>query len=212
MSQGLILEQFDVLRSAYPELNLRREGSVWFIEGVLNFSAQYAGLPIDDNYSILVFLPDNYPDDIPIAFETTGRIPKDFHKLHTPNGALCLGEPIAVIRKFMKEPSLLGYINNCLIPYLYSFSQKSRYGQIPFGELSHGSKGKVQHYLELFDLKDVHSLRGLIAVLAKENYRGHALCPCRSGKRVRSCHGALLLELMKLKMSGYFMDLLNNIS
>lgn len=110
-------------------------------------------------------------------------------------------------RKFLEEPSFLGYVKNCLIPYLYSFSYKCRYGQLPFGELSHGLIGIREHYLELFHLKDVQSLSGLIAILAQENYRGHVLCPCGSGKRLRSCHGGQLLEIMKLETPAYFQSL-----
>lgn len=207
MNQGLILEQFDDLRSFYPELNLLCDDGVWFIEGTLNFSAQFAGEIIDDNYSILVCIPENYPDRIPIAFETAGRIPKNFHKLQSPEGALCLGEPIAVFRKFLGEPSLLGYVNNCLIPYLYSFSQKRRKGQLPFGELAHGTAGLIEQYLELFNLKNEKSLVGLIAILAKANYRGHVFCPCGSGKRLRSCHGDQLLEIMQFNSQGYFRNI-----
>lgn len=205
MHQGLIIDQFEELRSVYPELTLQNHDSDWSIQGLLMFSAEYTGHRIDDEYSIKILLPGDYPEIVPKAFETAGRIPRDFHKFL--DGSLCLGEPLAVKRKFLEEPSFLGYVKNCLIPYLYSFSYKCRYGQLPFGELSHGLIGIREHYLELFHLKDVQSLSGLIAILAQENYRGHVLCPCGSGKRLRSCHGGQLLEIMKLETPAYFQSL-----
>ena len=205
MNQELIIDQFNELRLSYPELNIQYEDSVWSVQGLLVFGAEYAGQRIDDEYSVRILLPNGYPNGIPQAFETAGRIPNDFHKFH--DGSFCLGEPFAVMRKFLENPTLLGYVKNCLIPYLYSYSYKCKYGDLPFGELPHGQVGLIRHYLELFHLKNEHSLGGLIAILAKENYRGHVLCPCGSGKRLRSCHGRQLLEILNLKSPGYFQSL-----
>lgn len=202
MNQKLIIDQFDELQSSYPELTLRNDGGVWAVRGLLVFSAVYAGQRIDDEYSVGILLPSDYPNRVPQTFETSGRIPKDFHKFQ--DGSLCLGEPPAVKRTFLKEPSLLGYVKNCLLPYLYSYSYKCKYGNLPFSELPHSQVGLVKHYLELFHLKNELSLVGLIAILAKENYRGHVLCPCGSGKRLRSCHGGQLIEIMNLKSPHYF--------
>lgn len=202
MKQGLIIDQFDELRSSYPELSLQNEDGVWSVQGLLVFSAEYTGQRIDDEYSVRILLPSDYPDRVPKAFETAGRIPKDFHKFQ--DGSLCLGEPPAVKRTFLIEPSLLGYVKNCLLPHLYSYSYKCKYGGLPFGELPHDPVGLIEHYLELFHLENERSLIGLIAILAHENYRGHVLCPCGSGKRLRSCHGGQLLEILKLKSPGFF--------
>jgi hypothetical protein len=179
---------------------------VWSVQGLLVFSAEYTGERIDDQYSIRILLPASYPDWVPSAFETAGRIPKNFHKLS--DGSLCLGEPLAVVRKFLEEPTLLGYVNNCLIPYLYSFSYMCIYEHLPFGELAHGTIGLIKHYLEFFRLKNERSLIGLIAILAHDNYRGHVLCPCGSGKRLRSCHGTQLRAIMKQNFPDHYFYLL----
>ncbi len=72
---------------------------------------------------------------VPKVQETSNRIPTDFH--HYQDDTLCPGAPIAVRQKFKKEPTLVGFVNNCVIPYLYSFSYKSKFGKMPFGELPH---------------------------------------------------------------------------
>lgn len=202
-----MLAQFSELQSAYPELTLCNEddGGGWMIQGLLRFSAEYNGERINDEYTVLIRLSSDYPDEVPDVYEIADRIPSGFHQFS--DRRLCLGEPLAVKQKFMEEPNLLGYVNNCLIPYLYSFSYKKLYGHLPFGDLSHGLGGILEYYLELFDLKDAYSLVGLIAILAQGNYRGHNLCPCGIGKRLRSCHGEKVLKIMKLNSPQYFRKL-----
>lgn len=202
MNQALIFSQFDELRAVYPELALQCQDSNWSIQGLLNFSAEYAGQRIDDKYSVLILVSSDYPNSLPNAFETENRIPADFHKLH--DGSLCFGELLAVKCKFLEEPTLLGFVKNCLIPYLYSYSHKCRYGKLPFGELSHGLEGILEHYLDFFHLEDERALSGLIAILAQGNYRGHIFCPCGSGKRLRSCHGEKVHEMMRFSSTDYF--------
>lgn len=43
MHQGLIIDQFEELRSVYPELTLQNHDSDWSIQGLLMFSAEYTG-------------------------------------------------------------------------------------------------------------------------------------------------------------------------
>ena len=51
-------------------------------------------------------------------------------------GNFCLGAPIEVRRRFAGHKNLLRFIEDQVIPYLFSYSYKRDYGKLPFGELS----------------------------------------------------------------------------
>lgn len=192
-----LYEQFQELCLSFPGLSLQRyaEGP-WYVRGKLKFSRTHLKQNIEDEYSVEMLIPQDYPLVLPTVFETGDRIPRDFHQYQ--DGSLCLGAPLATKQKFRKRPSLLGYVEECVIPYLYSYSYKSKFGKMPFGELSHRGKGILEYYQDVFSVRDTRRVRRFLQILAGGNYRSHLRCPCGSGKRLRSCHGELLLELMKL--------------
>jgi len=200
-----LYEQFKDLNLKFPKLSLEKDGDgLWSVHGDLRFSAIFSGHQIDDQYSIKITIPKKYPDVLPKIQETANLIPGDFH--HYQDDSLCLGAPIAVRYKFKKEPTLVGFVYNCVIPYLYSFSYKIKFGKMPYGELSHGTLGILEYYEDLFDMKDRRRIVRMIQILAEDNYRGHDRCPCGSGKRLRSCHGKVLRELMALQSPAEFIS------
>jgi hypothetical protein len=198
VNELLLYEQFRELRLSFPKLSLLKDGEgIWCIMGALSFSAIYNEHRIDDQYLIEIIIPEDYPKNHPKVRETESQIPKDFH--HYQDDSLCLGPPLGIKKEFKKESTLIGFVNNCLIPYLYSFSYKSEYAEMPYGEFSHGGLGILEYYQDLLHLKDAKAVLGLINILAEDNYRGHLRCPCGSGKRLRSCHGRTLREIKELQ-------------
>jgi hypothetical protein len=194
----IIKQQFEELASKFTKLHLEKgPDKLWHIWGLLGFAGEFSGQLIEDEFAILMIVPNDYPKNLPQVWETENRIPSDFHKY--TNKSLCLGAPLAVKATFYEEPTLSCFVHNCLIPYLYSYSFYSRNGSLPFGELSHGIKGIYEYYRELFHLEEKRAVFRLIKILAGNNYRGHLPCPCGSGKKLRSCHGPLLLNIKELQ-------------
>lgn len=203
MDDFKLYQQYQDLSLLFPTLLLQKNGDgPWFVRGTLGFSQEYFRRLITDEYSVEILVPEKYPDVLPKIREVGDRIPIDFH--HYQDESLCLGAPLAVKHKFRKDPSLLGFVNNCVIPYLYSFSYKTQFSKMPFGELSHGGSGILEYYQELFDIRDHRRVLRLIQILADNNYRGHDRCPCGSGKRLRACHGKILLEIKELQSPAEF--------
>jgi hypothetical protein len=124
----------------YPELRLQpTKGDETIIAGSLEFSAQTRGQKlISDRYEISFSVPADYPRAIPLVRETATRIPRDFHKLDS--GHLCLGSPTRLRLILAETPSLLCFVERCVIPYLYGYSIVECGGVLPFGELSHGAR------------------------------------------------------------------------
>jgi hypothetical protein len=195
----IIADQFTELVKKYSGLLLLQKGGVFTITGLLSFSAKFNANLLTDEYSIEIRIPNDYPDSLPSVFEMGNRIPNDFHK--NPDKSLCLGAPLALRRTFLNNPSLIGFIENCIIPHLYLCSYKSEFGLLPYGELSHGWQGILEYYQNMFKVFDEWKVLRMLKFLIESDYRAHSRCPCGSRKRLRECHGGLMKNLMSLKLS-----------
>ena len=194
--ETLIRLQFEELVQSFPGLKLCQDTpGRWVIRGTLYFSATFRGVTISDTFSILILLPNGYPEFPPVVQETGGRIPANFHQYG--DRTLCLGAPVEVNRRFKADPRLLSFVGTLVVEYLYGYAYFEKTGTLPFGELSHGCQGIREYYQETFSTDDVRIALALIKVLSDGAYRGHHACPCNSGKILRKCHGAVLLELLK---------------
>jgi hypothetical protein len=202
--QAVIQKHFAELVEQYSWLALTGTNhDTWVVQGMLEFSATYEGAGMNDLFHIELTITKDYPNIPPIAKEIGGRIPKEFHKF--PDGSLCLGAPLEVRTKFTKNPSLLGFVNEQVIPFLFSFCYFQQHGRMPFGELSHGGKGILEYYAQLFNVTSEITTVELLKILAENNYKGHHDCPCGSGKRIRNCHGRLLLNINSYQSQTEFL-------
>ena len=176
------------------EKTKEHEGEV-VLSGILFFEAEPNGLvPITGSFGIEMLIPEIYPDDLPKIRETGGRIDGNYHHVFT-NGTLCLGVPVEMRRLFAQEPSLLGFVNKLVVPYLYGYCYWKKYGEHPFGEQKHNGEGIIQYYIEKMNLNDEVSALSCICFLYEYGYQGHYECPCGSGCKARKCHGQVLHDL-----------------
>lgn len=69
-------------------------------------------------------------------------------------------------------------------------------------------------YQERFGTKSVNVVLRLLEIITHKNYRGHILCPCNSGKRIRKCHGqnSLLVNMINSPEQGLYADAFNTLS
>lgn len=158
------------------------------VEGALRFCANgKATEVIEDGYDIRIEAPADFPARMALAWETGGRIPEDYHKL--TNGALCLGSRIGLRLQMGGAPSLLRFVERCVIPYLYGYSYSVKHGAPPFGELAHGELGSLQDLAGLLGVEDL-ALAARYSTLAatKRRCANKKPCPCGSGRRLGRCH------------------------
>ncbi|PYP90132.1 MAG: hypothetical protein DMG65_12290 [Candidatus Angelobacter sp. Gp1-AA117] len=193
----------------YPGLRLHpSKGLDVIVQGILEFSAtQKGGEQIDDEYSLRIQIPDRYPRLLPSIWEVNKRIPPKFHKLD--DGSLCLGSETRLRLMLLRSPSILSFVDMCVVPYLYGHSFFEEHGRMPFGELSHGKKGVIEDLAELFGV-DERIVLGFVAVAAmKKNVANKRSCPCGSGLRLGSCHRKRVNTLRKQlgrRWFAYLMD------
>lgn len=170
------------------------------IRGVLSFEASYKDLEsIEDWFEIEIRIPKEYPDVLPEVFELQGKLVSNYEHLNS-DGTFCLAVPIAAQLAFKKEPTLLGFVNNLVVNYLYSYCYWRQHGEYPFDDSPHGLEGFIDYYEQLFETELSPELFSGIERIIKHGYRGHHPCPCGSGKIVRKCHKQVVMDLAQEKI------------
>ena len=200
----------DELLRKYPELRLQPAADDdTIIAGILEFSAQSRGQKhISDRYEISISVPPNFPRSIPLVRETARRIPADFHKLVT--GHMCLGSPTRLRLILSETPSLVSFVERCIVPYLYGYSIVESGGVLPFGELSHGTRGLRDDLASMMGIDDDLVLLGFVRLLSIKKRRANKLpCPCGTGMRVGKCHNRKLNTLRDKLGRKWFSSLLH---
>ena len=180
------------------------------LEGKYDFAANPYD-PIVDFYDLQIIVTDNFPNEVPAVYETAGRIPRkaDYHI--NDDGTLCLGSRLRVLWILSKFPTLMGFAEKCLTPYLYAISYKFKYGgSLPFGELAHGTPGELSDYADLFGLENEKQVRMVIQYLGMKKRRANKLpCPCGCGHRLGKCRfNWRIRQFRQLAERGYFRSLL----
>ena len=165
------------------------------LSGTLDFEASADGLEnITASFDIELTIPHVFPDRLPRAKEVDGRIGIDYEHLNR-DGTLCLAVPIEQRRVFLEQPTLLGFVDRLLVPYLYGYCFWRKHGYHPFDEAAHGYEGILRYYVDTLGLRGPLEALAVICFLFEHGYRGHHDCPCGSGLKVRACHGPVLRAL-----------------
>lgn len=165
------------------------------LRGDLAFDARVAGgHRIVDQYAVGIKVPEGFPQELPCVEELAGRIPNDFHT--NPDGTLCLGSPVRLHLKLHSTPTLRGFIEGCLVPYLAGHSHYEQTGDMLFNELDHGAPGLINDYKQLLKVDSKKAVLDLMKLMTVRKRRANKVaCPCGSGKRVGRCHHAVLNPL-----------------
>jgi hypothetical protein len=201
MGKSLIEIQFEELQEIHSNLTLENSNDKKYpynIAGLLSFNYSDNKYPIKDAFKILIKIPKDYPSTLPIAIEKGGRIPKTskYHINPDPDKSFCLASRRQQLEIYSKYPSLLGFVEKLVIPFLYSFRCYVEYQVRPFGELSHGSLGILEDYKRFLNLESKREILDFIMYLIflcknpdkRPKIRTRSRCPCGSKKRFNKCH------------------------
>jgi len=141
---------------AHPRMIVRpNRNNELQIEGRFDFRAKAKNYgEITDHYWLRIQVPLQFPRMLPSVYELRKRIPRDGNFHVNPDGSLCLGSRLRLLKQLSQMPTLPGFTAQCLVPYLFAVSHKlSHGGDFPFGELAHGRAGEVMDTIELFGLQ-----------------------------------------------------------
>lgn len=182
--------RIDEALARYPELALvpsrSRVGAT--LAGVLRIDHQGPdSTSVQASYAIEMQVPLAFPKALPRVVETERTIPRDFHR--NPDNSLCLGSPLALHLAIREGPTVSGFIERAVVPYLYGHAVFSRFGEMPFGELDHGYAGLAHDARRIFRLPGRTSPEEFFRLAGmKRRVANKRSCPCHSGLRLGRCH------------------------
>ena len=202
----------------YPGLKLIQNN---LIEGELKFRVSLTDdkrmvidpkgkAEISDSYHIRIAF---YQSDVPKVYELGGRIrgvaasrKKNLADMHQyPNTSLCLAHPLKLKNK-LSPFNLEVFIDEFVVPYFAQQSYFAQHGEWPFGELLHDELGCIQYIgaEENAQVQDLEYIQGYLEKnegikYLKKKPRGHKACLCLSGKKLRDCHPALRIGIIRLR-------------
>jgi hypothetical protein len=183
------------VEDVYPELRFVDDGTQVVVRG---WYPLYEESRVWDRYLIEVVLPTDSPRGFPTVREVGGRIPHDDADRHVfTNGIACIALEDAFWFEYPEGLSLLEFLNGPMRSYFASQSlmEKGEAQAWPAGEWAHGVDGIFQFYTEAIGIKDPLVILEYLKLLEREEVKGHWPCPCRSGEKLRKCHGALVYDL-----------------
>lgn len=160
------------------------------LRGKFRFKADVSGSDeIEASYKLEIVVPEKFPQALPKVKEIGGKIPRDGNFHVNPDGTLCLGSPLRLLRKIHSAPNLHGFADKCLVPYLYAVSYKLMHGgDFVFGELAHDDQGIVDDYSVMLGLTERHQITQAIQLLGiKKRIANKKPCPCGCGQRLGVC-------------------------
>lgn len=176
---------------SYPGMSIRPSNiNELVLEGKFRFIAKAVdGIKIEDCYELMMFMPHNFPSELPRVVEIGNRIPRDGKHHINPDDSLCLGSPLRLLEIISRRATLIGFVEDCLIPYLYAISIKMKFGDdFIFGELAHGVEGIIDDYLDLFNLETREQLIGAFKLIRmKRRHANKQKCPCGCGNLLGKC-------------------------
>lgn len=179
-----------------PELTVSRADRFISLAGLFVVSGPAGPF---DAYKIKVIISGGFPNDEPMVFEEGGRI-KRIANLHVfpKHGNCCLG----VWEEWLlttPEQNFECFLTGPLHDYFVSQTYFSVHEEWPYGQRAHGTVGVLEAYGDLLGIPpNEKTIIDYLRLLSRQKIKGHALCPCGSGKRLRQCHSEDLHRLSQV--------------
>jgi len=176
---------------AFPSMMLRPSPQHHVVlRGQFDFMAQAAGFEaVSDSFELEILVPSDFPRTAPVVRELGERIPRKADNHLNRAGELCLGSPLRLLVLLAEAPTLLGFAEKCIIPYLFATSRRlTDGGELAFGELEHGPDSILQDYASLFGVDSAMKALGVLHILSMKKRMGNKRrCPCGCGRRLTTC-------------------------
>lgn len=205
-NQRFFREERAALAAAAPLLRMVIAGPGFMLNNVLSLKQESVivhgtyGISISKyaqqiEYAICIYMPVKYPIQIPILFCNDPKLPIGNIDRHImDDGSACLGVYADLMTRWSMKPDIVNFLEDFVTPFLvwqayFDAHQKPP----PWGQWSHFAEGIIEYYAEVIGMNEYRSVVEFMKLLArKKRPKGHELCPCGSGARIRRCHRELL--------------------
>lgn len=141
-----------------------------------------------DKFDIEIVFDSNFPETEPVVREVGGKIPRSAqYHINDQSGTCCLevwevwlaNNPNADVKSFFEAP-----LRNFFLGQIFYKEN----GRFPFGEHDHYEEGRLAAYSELLECDEKkETITNYLRTLTFSPPRGHWLCPCESGLKIRNC-------------------------
>lgn len=168
----------------FPDLTASNTGTGVRIRGT--FPVLHEGKVLD-RYQIEIDW-SNSELEVPLMRETGGRIPWIADRHMSQSGFACLFVPEEWLLRPQEERTLIHYLEGPVRNYFLWQSLYERGESPPWKDHSHGVPGLLEAYGEMIGMKGEQAIKCCLEYLSKEGIKGHWLCYCGSGERLRNCH------------------------
>lgn len=211
-ADGTLLDEISAtLSRRQPEMSVARIGDAISATGrFVVFSPD--GEPFD-SFEVEMQVPPGFPLVEPRVFEVGGRIERivDNH-VFPSDGSCCVGVWEAWLLKAGTGVSFDRYLSEPVHDYFVGQHHALKGRPWPFGERNHGRAGVVEAYADVLGIEnDEHVVIEYLRSIAKASLKGHAACPCGSGRRLRDCHHERLRALRTAVPSEFALIMLRNL-
>ena len=185
----------EIMKRKYPSLEYVQRDNECIFVGEIVLNHVYNDVRMTGKFDIEIVVPRDFPLALPTVKELSNCI-DDSYTHRYPNGYLCLASNLELKMHISKNHDISDFVDKYVIPYLYTYKYFKEYGIYPYGERSHGMMGNLEYLKDLFYVDNWKQVFDIIMFITKSTYRGHLLCPCGSGKRIRNCHGNIFRNIM----------------
>lgn len=195
------------MKRKYPFLEyVQRDSDCVFI-GELVLNHVYDDVRMTGKFDIKIVVPRDFPLALPTVMELSNNI-DDTYPHRYPNGCLCLASNLELKMHISKNQDISTFVDKYVIPYFYTYKYFKEYGIYPYGERSHGIMGDLEYLKDLFCVNNWEQVYDIMMFVIQFAYRGHLLCPCGSGKRIRNCHGEVIRNMIDAGLREDCMDIM----
>jgi len=195
LSKENALLQVSELTKQHPLLSITESNNSFIrLRGEIDVYRTAFNYTLDRSYHVEIVIPIN-SSELPIVKDLDGIIDSSYPHRYG-NGELCLETDSAIRWHFLDGFHLEEWVKEYVEPYFFSYEYYSRFGIFPFGERPHGLEGILDTYSDMLHVADRKQIASLLKFCAYNRYRGHVICPCGSGIKLRKCHGKIVFPLM----------------
>ena len=179
----------DVLKERFPQLKYNREKKEFI--GNIHIECICKDEFIKDDFEIRIEL---LKDDLPKVWEISNKVKNSYRHLYEDK-RLCLATDLEQ-RLYLEKHTIIEWIKEYVETYFISYIYYKKYGVFPFGEHSHGEIGTYEFIKKHYKMDNLNEAKSIYLYVCTQKYRGHLDCPCGSGKKLRNCHGNIILEIL----------------
>lgn len=181
--------QIEETIKAFPSLQRRVWGESEILKGIIPI-IDVIGIKWEE-YELEIHCSENFPFEFPSLFETSNKIPKigDWHIYEDTLSCCVKVKPEELIR--CKDGiTIIDYIREQVIPYLFNQTHRRVEGYYVNGEYSHGLHGIYEFYSDTLGTGNNYkkTVELMMFIASHEKPGRTTFCFCGSNIKFRNCH------------------------